>query len=83
MVKYTGDYPKFEDLNDASCQERSIRMHYPEFHKFLIEKYSAYEKWGEKMALFYRNLEEPPKCPVCGKPCKFLKHLTPYSYIKK
>ena len=47
MVKYTGDYPKFEDLNDASCQERSIRMHYPEFHKFLTEKYSAYEN-GEK-----------------------------------
>lgn len=71
MAKYIGDYPKFEDLNDATCQERSIRMHYPEFHKFLTEKYSAYEKWGEKMALFYRNLEEPPKCPVCGKPCKF------------
>ena len=71
MVEYKGDYPKFEDLNDATCQERSIRIHYPEFHKYLTEHYKSYEKWGEKMALFYRNLEEPPKCPVCGKPCKF------------
>lgn len=71
MVEYKGDYPKFEDLNDATCQERSIRIHYPEFHKYLTEHYKSYEKWGEKMALFYRNLEEPPKCPVCGKSCKF------------
>lgn len=71
MVEYKGDYPKFEDLNDATCQERSIRIHYPEFHKYLTEHYKSYEKWGEKMALFYRNLEESPKCPVCGKPCKF------------
>lgn len=27
---------------------------------------------GEKLALFYNNLKESPKCPVCGKPCKFL-----------
>ena len=71
MAEYKGDYPKFEDLNDATCQERSIRIHYPEFHKYLTEHYKSYEKWGEKMALFYRNLEEPPKCLVCGKPCKF------------
>lgn len=71
MAEYKGDYPKFEDLNDATCQERSIRIHYPEFHKYLTEHYKSYEKWGEKMALFYRNLEESPKCPVCGKPCKF------------
>lgn len=70
-MEYKGDYPKFEDLNDATCQERSIRIHYPEFHKYLTEHYQSYEKWGEKMALFYRNLEEPPKCPVCGNPCKF------------
>ena len=44
MVEYKGDYPKFEDLNDATCQERSIRIHYPEFHKYLTEHYKSYEK---------------------------------------
>lgn len=71
-MEYQGDYPKFEELNDANCQERSIKIHYPGFHEYLIKNYAAYEKWGEKMALFYNNLKEPPKCPVCGKPCKFL-----------
>lgn len=69
---YNGDYPKLEELNDATCQERSIRIHYPEFHAYLTEKYSAYEKWGEKLLLFYRGLNERPECPVCGKPLKFL-----------
>lgn len=71
-MEYQGDYPKFEELNDATCQERSIKIHYPEFHEYLIKNYAAYEKWGEKLALFYNNLKESPKCPVCGKPCKFL-----------
>ena len=64
------DIPKYEELNDANCQERSIKKHYPEFYEYLITKFPGY-KWGEKLALYYYGLEEPPRCVVCGKAVKF------------
>ena len=64
------DIPKFEHLNASTCQERYIIKHYPEFHEFLINKYPQY-KWSEKLALYYNNLDEPPKCSVCGNPVLF------------
>ena len=64
------DIPKYEELNDANCQERSIKKHYPEFYEYLMTKFPEYT-WGEKLALYYYGLEEPPRCVVCGKAVKF------------
>lgn len=40
---------------------------YPEFVKFLINKYGD-RKFTELCYLYYNGLEEPPKCSVCGGP---------------
>ena len=74
----------FEKLKECrSISEMAFVLAFTDLAEILEVEQPIPDSLREKMALFYRNLEEPPKCPVCGKPCKFLKHLTPYSYIKK
>ena len=64
-------YPNQEDLNSSSCTERSIRIHYPDFYKYLIEHYNECKYWSEKLYWFYNNIKEFPKCPVCGSVTRF------------
>lgn len=67
------DIPKIEDLNDSSCREVSIRLHYPDFYQYLCTTYPDYE-WKVKMGLYYHNLTEPPVCVVCNNPVKFISY---------
>ena len=62
--------PNFEDFNSSNCTERSIKLHYPEFYKYIIEHYDC-ELWSEKLYWYYKGLKEYPKCPICGKLTKF------------
>ena len=62
--------PKFEDFNSSNCTERSIKLHYPDFYKYIIEHYDC-ELWSEKLYWYYKGLKEYPKCPMCGKLTKF------------
>lgn len=64
-------YPKQEDLNSSNCTERSIKIHYPDFYKYIIENYNECECWSEKLYWFYNDLKERPKCPICGNITKF------------
>lgn len=63
--------PKLSELNDSSCREKSIKLHFPEFYEYIINNYSCV-KWTEKLFWFYNNIESTPKCPVCGNDLKFL-----------
>ena len=65
------EIPKIEDLNASNCREVSIKIHYPEFHQYLLSTYPDYE-WKVKMGLYYHKLSEPPVCVVCGKPVRFI-----------
>ena len=62
--------PDINSLRAAQFREIHIMKHYPEFYEYLITKFPEY-KWGEKLALYYNGLEEPPRCVVCGKAVKF------------
>lgn len=64
-------YPKLEDLNCNTCTEKSIKLHYPEFWKYLIETYPNELIWSERLYWFYHDLKDFPKCPVCGNKVNF------------
>ena len=64
-------FPLFEQLNSNSCTEKSIKLHYPDFHKYLINNYPGELIWGERLYWFYNNLKDYPKC-YCGNKTGFI-----------
>ena len=64
-------YPLKENLNCNTCTEKSIKLHYPEFWKYLIETYPENLIWGERLYWFYHNLTDYPKCLICGSKVSF------------
>lgn len=66
--------PKLEDLllNPKSVSPQHIRKLYPEFFDFLNEKFKDSDmKFSEKIYRYFYNINENPKCEVCGKPVKY------------
>lgn len=72
-------HPKFEELNPSNCRQSSIQIHYPEFAQYLDEHYAGQPVvFSEKLYLFYKGLEVPPTCPICGGRTKFLGYRVGY-----
>ena len=71
------EFPKLEELNCSNCTERSIEAHYPDFWEHITKNYHC-EKWTEKLYWFYHNINDYPRCRVCGKPTKFINLKTGY-----
>ena len=71
------EYPEIKDLNASTCQERYFKIHYPILHKYIIEN-TIQTAWSERLYMFYNDLTERPKCPVCGNSCKFFNIKTGY-----
>lgn len=61
-------------LKVGQFSERSFRKHYPEFCNYLLNKYKgvSWNKFSELLYLYFNNLKDIPKCPVCGNPVKFI-----------
>lgn len=72
------EYPKLEELNCSNCTERSIEIHYHEFWQYIVDNYHHSTNWTERLYWFYHDLSDFPKCPVCGKPTKFINLKTGY-----
>lgn len=72
------DFPKLEELNSSNCTERSIELHYHEFWEYITKNYTHSTVWTERLYWFYHNITEFPKCPICGKPTKFINLKTGY-----
>lgn len=70
--------PELSTLHRTNINEKSISINYPEFHKFVIKKYNINIKWLEKLYLYYNNMEEPPRCPICGNYCLFISFFKGY-----
>lgn len=71
--------PKKEDLNcSGKLGKAYIKKNYPEFYEYLTTTYinTSTEKFAEKLYLYYNDMSEPPKCPVCGKDRPFLDFLS-------
>lgn len=64
-------YPLKENLNCNTCTEKSIKLHYPEFWKYLIKTYPEDLIWGERLYWFYHNLTDYPRCLICGSKVSF------------
>lgn len=50
-------------------QERYIKKHYPVEHSIILR--IAGKNWTEKLYKYLHNINEPPKCKVCGAQLKF------------
>lgn len=72
------NFPKLEELNSSNCTERSIELHYHEFWEYITKNYTHSTVWTERLYWFYHNITEFPKCPICGKPTKFINLKTGY-----
>lgn len=66
------DVIKKEDLNGNHSREIYIKLHYPEFHKYLLENYPSDLKFKERMYWYFNGITERPVCKKCGKPTKFI-----------
>lgn len=67
--------PKIEELDTPKKMgSLYLKKRYPEFYEYLCNKYRDFniQKSTEMIYLYYNELEEPHKCPVCGKHTHFL-----------
>jgi len=69
------DIPKIEELNPANCRSCSFQNKWPEFYRYLQDKYPT-GTFSEKLALYYHHLDSIPTCVVCGGPVKFVNFRT-------
>lgn len=54
-------------------KEPSIKIRFPEFYKYICNSFPLAKSFQEKLYMYYHNLIEPPKCPVCGKYVNFFR----------
>lgn len=64
------EYPKLEELNCTTCQEKYIKKHFQDFHNYIILNYPN-GIWLEKLYMYYNGTNNIHICPTCGKPTKF------------
>lgn len=75
---FSGPSPKYEDLNDSSCREVSIKLHYPEFHEYLMTHFPDDLTFPERLYWFYKGITERPVCKACGNKTEFMSFLRGY-----
>lgn len=63
-------HPLITDLNSSNCTQRSMKIHYPEFHDYLCTTYPDLS-WSEKLYWYYNRIKEYPKC-ICGNRTKYI-----------
>ena len=68
--------PNKEELNNQNhLGSLYIKKRYPEFYNFLENIYidkTTSQKTSEKLYLYFHNMTEASKCPICGNYTKFL-----------
>lgn len=62
----------FELINNNTCTEKYISIHFPEFREYLLNNYPDDLKWNERLYWYYHNIDKYPTCPICGKRLKIL-----------
>lgn len=67
-------------LSRANRLPNVLKKYYPEFYKYIENKYSEELVFSEKLYWYFNNLMDYPKCPHCGNPIKsFRKYEQGYS----
>ena len=66
MQKYNFEYPEFSTLTSNTKRDNYIKIHYPEFYKYLCDNYSHLPVFNERLYWFYNNITTQPVCKMCG-----------------
>ena len=68
--------PNKEELDTPNKLGRLyIQKHYPEFYEHLLKVYigkTSSDKLSEKLYLYYNELDQSPRCPICNNIVPFL-----------
>ena len=51
------------------------------YYDYLINRYSDIETIGEAVYRICHDLDEKPKCVICGKHCRFINHIIGYDVV--
>jgi hypothetical protein len=70
--------PDISKLSPAQCREIHIKIHYPEFYKYLNDTYKDIA-FKEKLYWYFNDITKMPVCKNCGKPVKFTNSKIGYS----
>lgn len=74
--------PNLESLiaNPKLINLNYLKKRYPDFFNFLNEKFKDMDmKFSEKIYRYFYNINEDPKCVICGKPVKYRNFTFGYS----
>lgn len=55
-----------------ACQDKFIRLNYPDFYEFLNNKYNFLTTISEKLYWYFNQINHAPVCEMCGKPTKYV-----------
>lgn len=67
-------------VTGRSSLENWLKKNYEEFYEYLSNNYSWTNDYKAKVYCYYNNINEQPKCELCGKPTKF--QSTGYGYAR-
>ena len=67
-------------ITGRSSLENWLKKNYEEFYEYLSNNYSWTNDYKAKVYCYYNNINEQPKCELCGKPTKF--QSTGYGYAR-
>ena len=67
-------------VTGRSSLENWLKKNYEEFYGYLSNNYSWTNDYKAKVYCYYNNINEQPKCELCGKPTKF--QSTGYGYAR-
>ena len=67
-------------ITGRSSLENWLKKNYEEFYEYLCNNYSWTNDYKAKVYCYYNNINEQPKCELCGKPTKF--QSTGYGYAR-
>ena len=66
-------FPKIDDIDSRHCNSQNVKSKWPEFYEYLMNcGYPDNLKMSERLYWYFHNLNDYPKCPICGKPTSYI-----------
>ena len=66
-------FPKIENIDSRHCNAQNVKSKWPEFYEYLMNcGYPADLKMSERLYWYFHNLNDHPKCIICGNPVTYI-----------
>ena len=66
-------FPKIDDIDRRHCNSQNVKSKWPEFYEYLMScGYPDNLKMSERLYWYFHDLNDYPKCPICGKPTSYI-----------